>query len=407
MARTIEGNPFQEQAGQSLAESADVRSQAVRTAVPTNPAGTATTPATFQAAGGTTDTGTDFQSGVSSILQTGTSTPTQATLINPTTGDRQAVVSGSEQAQQLFGQGYVLEASPGVPVEGAVTATETVTEEAPDVTTTTTGTEVITTSDTQSRIDSLRGEAEVLRSQAFEAAYGFTPDEWANLDASAQRRLRNQRVQGLVASLGNVNAAITQAQAEEEAAKADAQTEKENALNTLNLYLEYGVVDSVGSEVIASLAETAGLDASAIVAMSESANMPALEQLGSDLYQVEFNPETGLWETTLVQSGYSGGGGGGSAVTTETGVTEPSDSDKLIYNQVASGEVAITALSDNEREAYDRVSTWLAAQTAAATPTKTTTKTTAVEEDTTGGGGFLSGVTSALTGGVGTGIFNR
>lgn len=38
----------------------------------------------------------------------------QATLIDPRTGRRVAVETGSQQAQQLFGQGYVLEQRPGV-----------------------------------------------------------------------------------------------------------------------------------------------------------------------------------------------------------------------------------------------------------------------------------------------------
>jgi len=46
-----------------------------------------------------------------------------ATLINPDTGDRRPVEVGSQGAQQLFGQGYVLEQSPNVPAAGAVQAT--------------------------------------------------------------------------------------------------------------------------------------------------------------------------------------------------------------------------------------------------------------------------------------------
>lgn len=40
-------------------------------------------------------------------------TPQMATLVNPTTSERKAVQVGSQDAQQLFGQGFVLETKPG------------------------------------------------------------------------------------------------------------------------------------------------------------------------------------------------------------------------------------------------------------------------------------------------------
>jgi len=46
----------------------------------------------------------------------------RATLINPTTGAREAIDIGSAREKELFGQGFVLEQSPGVPVQGATSA---------------------------------------------------------------------------------------------------------------------------------------------------------------------------------------------------------------------------------------------------------------------------------------------
>lgn len=46
-----------------------------------------------------------------------------ATLIHPDSGARQAVEVGSQDAQGLFGQGYVLEQSPNVPAKGSIQST--------------------------------------------------------------------------------------------------------------------------------------------------------------------------------------------------------------------------------------------------------------------------------------------
>ena len=48
--------------------------------------------------------------------------PKMATLVNKQTGDRKAVAVGSQDAQSLFGQGYVLEGAPAQPAPGAITA---------------------------------------------------------------------------------------------------------------------------------------------------------------------------------------------------------------------------------------------------------------------------------------------
>ena len=51
---------------------------------------------------------------ISSIIQTGSAQPKLATLVNPNTGERKAVAVGSQEAQALFGQGFILEtAAPG------------------------------------------------------------------------------------------------------------------------------------------------------------------------------------------------------------------------------------------------------------------------------------------------------
>jgi hypothetical protein len=239
---------------------------------------------------------------------TGT-TPTQenlATLINNTSGDKRVVEVGSAEAQELFGQGYELMGS-GVQesstpsVEGSTTAPvvpepSSITQAAPSV----------------GSIDWLRKKSNATRSEMFSLVYGYTPDEIQDLPPSEQRYLRNLRVQGLKAELGNWQDAIEVARQEDLDARS-------TNLEKLNLYLKYGVLNELEDSELQGLAASVGLSADAVRAMGvEGIEPPELRSVNGNLYQLQFNPESGTWESSLIigkSSGGGGGGGGGSSYT--------------------------------------------------------------------------------------------
>lgn len=225
-------------------------------------------------------------------------TANMATLINPTTGDKQVVESGSQAAQQLFGQGYQLMGADGNPTGTAAAPATTPTSSVPGIPSTT------TSEPTVGSVEWLRNQANMTRSEAFNAVYGYTPDEWQDLPPGTQRYLRNLRVQGLATQLGNLNSAIEVARQEELDAR-------QTSLDTLNMYLQYGVLDQIPEGDLQKLVSDTGLSLEAVKAMAEpTAQPPELRQVGSNLYSIQYNPETGQFDSQLVISGKSGGGSG-------------------------------------------------------------------------------------------------
>src|SRR5574343_23808 len=265
----------------------------------------------------------NVQQAFSNIIQTGKATtppPTQtapqqqmATLVNPKTGDRKAVPVGSQEAQGLFGQGYILENQ--APSTSTATVNTNINNQ------TTNQVQQQTQKQPASRIPFLRGEADKVRQEAFTTVYGYTPDEWQNLYPEAQRRLRNQRVQGLAGQLGNLNSAIQQAQQEEASAKSETQKARANALDTLNVYLKYGVLNKLSLADKQTLASTAGCATDALDAIAEQSDAKPVElkTLGADLYQVSYD-ENGQPSVKLLASGKSSGGGGGGSGAPKTTV---------------------------------------------------------------------------------------
>ena len=256
---------------------------------------------------------TSLSDSIGSILKTGSATASMATLVNPTTGDRQAVAVGSQDAQKLFGEGYILETAGESPEAKAAAAAEATASATAGATTSVSGEIVLPTTTTATGYDlgSLRANAQRLRQEAFSTVYGYSPDDWANLDPAAQRRLRNQRVQGIVGELGNVNAAIEMLKEEEKQAR-------ENAVDNLNLYLKYGLIGQLSGEELDAIAEQTGLSADALKTIGEQEEPPELKTVGGNLYSIQRNPETGQFDTQLIiQKSTGGGGGGGGAATSD------------------------------------------------------------------------------------------
>lgn len=252
---------------------------------------------------------------IGNIIQTGSANPApapapaaaggavKATLINPQTGEKVVVDSGSQQAQQYFGQGFQLysgdqAAQPGAAGAGAGAGSVP-------------GLPKEQTQKNPQDVGYLREQAAKTRSEIFSGVYGYTPDEWQDLPPSTQRQLRNQRIQGLVNQLGNINDAI-------QVAKEEEQNARQTSLDQLNTYLQYGVLDQLDEATLSNLSASTGLDAKALKVISEQKDPPELRSVDGNLYAVQWNPDTGAYETTLVvrgggASGGGGGGGGGSS----------------------------------------------------------------------------------------------
>lgn len=244
----------------------------------------------------------------SSTIQTGSPNPQMATLINPQTGERTdpPVIVGSEQAQQLFAQGYVLEGSPGTPSAGARSATTGRVFSGSEnvLATLEASTQPDPFKQAQTRLSFLQNQKEQLRQQAFASTYSYSPEEWENLSPAAQRRLRNQRVQGLLGAVGNVDLAISQIETE-------LKTQKTEAVDAINFYLNNGALGLIDDEKLSQLAANAGLDASALRGISDPELEWELKQLGSDLVAVKFDSGTGDMEKKTLHTSGSGSSGGG------------------------------------------------------------------------------------------------
>ena len=350
------------------------------------PTGTGITPAdeilkgTVGGSTGTTDPtatgGTDISQQLSNIVQTGTAAPQpvsdptgpQATLVNPDTGERRAVSVGSQDAQQLFGQGFVLEGAGGQPAGVQAPGTSA---QASGTESAATGGASLESTIQQSpqgpdRISFLQGEANRVRGEAFSAVYGHTPDEWQDLPPGTQRFLRNQRVQNLARQLGNFNSAI-------QTVKEEMKTTRETALENLNLAMQFGVVDQMDDATLATLQASTGLSADVIRSFGSQPEPPELRSVGGNLYAIQYNPETGAFESQLV----IGGGGSGPSRSGPSGPPGPSDlsgglepspSEWQVYNRMLSGDEKNP--TKEERAIFDKVSGFVAANTITETSTQ-------------------------------------
>jgi len=251
------------------------------------------------APGGGGDPAADFSTSLGNIIQTGSSAAQQATLMNPQTGERQVVDVGSPEAQQLFGQGFVLQGADGQPTADASASV--------DVNLSGDG-RPGDPSGPPDRLSFLRSEGDRIRAQAFSSVYGHTPDEWQDLPPSTQRQLRNQRVQGLAGQLGNINSAI-------QTVKEEMETTRDTALENLNLAMQFGVTDQMDADELQKISDELGLSPDVIKSFGSQTEPPELRSVGGSLYAIQFNPETGAFESQLVigkpASGGGGGGGGG------------------------------------------------------------------------------------------------
>lgn len=285
---------------------ADLRSRDIASASQTAaPSVTAVKPPSLAGAGATS-----VSNAIGSIIRTGSAAPLNTAGLAEAASRRAAGTANATDLANLAyaeSQGWKETTAPTGTITGSITAPTTTPITAPTI--------APTTAAVSSRIPGLRTEAEALRKQAFEQVYGgVTAEEFQNLDPAAQRRLRSQRVQGLVGALGNVNDAINFAIKEEEDAKADTQLARENALETLETYLKYGVTDSVPEDQLNQLATAAGLSPEAFKEMASAAEAgepPELREVGGNLYSLSFDPESGEWISKLVQSKPPSGDGGG------------------------------------------------------------------------------------------------
>lgn len=310
------------------------------------------------------------------LVATGSASPKMATLVNQATGDRQAVAVGSAQAQILFGQGYVLEQTP--PTGGTQptqpTAPAPTAPAAPD------------------KLGQLQGEASRIRKEAFTSVYGYTPDEWQDLMPETQRQLRSQRVQDLAGQMGDVTAAIAQV-------KEETRTAKEDALNTLNAYLEYGVLQSLPEDQLSTLASQTGMSLDALKKIAvKTEERPKLEQVGSDLYEITWDEATKSYKSKLFLRGRTGGGGGGRSAPGDIkmaelgGIDYPASFVEYYKTYISPG--AGTRMTPDPMAVQNEFTKWAQSKTA---PKDTSTDTGDFRSDFDAG---MSAVSSgAITGG--------
>lgn len=287
-------------------------------------------------------TTTNVTNALDSIIKTGSATPKMATLVNPNTGERKAVAMGSEDEQQLFSQGFILETATSTNLTAPNAAGAQATTTATGRLTAPIATEIQSTGGLD--ISSLRADAARLRQEAFEGVFGYRPSEWNNLSPQVQRRLMNQRVSSILAERGNVLDAINIAK-EEQAATRD------TALENYNFALKAGVTDQLSPEMLQQVSNETGLSVEALKKMGTSEEIPELRSVGGNLYQISWNPNTQQFESKLVIGKPSGGGGGGGSKKTassslrevydaETGeylgqrnVPDEIEGDKVLYDK--------------------------------------------------------------------------
>lgn len=275
------------------------------------------------AAPAATPAATAFRSATSNLVRTGSlsgtpaptsSAPAQkmATLVGAD-GTRKAVAVGSADAQNLFGQGYKLETA--APAAGAGATPTTPATPATSATTTPATPAATATTSYADKKAGLRKQLADLENEQFVRTTEYTPEELRNLTPGQQAELRRQRVTALSGQLGNITAALQTVKDEEDAAKSEQDKARTNALETLNTYLKYGVLDQLSAEEQKQLATDSGMNPAALKKINDAAaagDPPELKEVGGNLYSLAYDTASGTWKSTLVQSKPVSSGGGAS-----------------------------------------------------------------------------------------------
>lgn len=283
-----------------------------------------------------TPAATAFRSATSNLVRTGSlsgtpaptsSAPAQkmATLVGAD-GTRKAVAVGSADAQNLFGQGYKLETAAPAAGAGATPTTP-----ATGATTTPTTPAATATTSYADRKAGLRKQLADLENEQFVRTTEYTPEELRNLTPGQQAELRRQRVTALSGQLGNITAAIQTVKDEEETAKSDADKARSNALETLNTYLKYGVLDQISPEEQTQLAADSGMNPAALKKINDAAlagDPPEIREFDGNLYEVVLDAATNSHSLKLIKAGTpksSGGAGAGGVQQSFGGDNYPKD----------------------------------------------------------------------------------
>jgi hypothetical protein len=252
-----------------------------------------------------------------------------ATLIHPDTGDREAVSAGSQDAQKLFGEGFVLEGSPNTPVAGATQATtgkvttgnsltaggvfaETVQNKAIEKITEKRNELLNAPENYDTQILLQRG---ALFQALAEGATALTPDNLRWLTPQQQQAIRDGNQSLLKSAIGGLNSILQgradlrkeeEARQEQEEAKRLAQME-----TAFSMYNTYNLWDKLSDEEKENVENTFNLPPGSVDSIIERSNAEGentftLRSSGSNLLELELDPSGRVVNQRIIASSSTG-----------------------------------------------------------------------------------------------------
>lgn len=278
-----------------------------------------------------------------------------ATLIHPDTQARQAVEVGSQDAQKLFGQGYVLEQSPGIPVKGATQAgTGRVTTGKPA----TSAGKFVELVNKRSKEKVQKKQEEILNApdsydQILEKRYGalttalldgataLTPENLRWLDPAQQAAVRDGNINLLKTARAGTTAEMqmrSNRKKEEEATKEREEAKRlAQAETTFNLYSKYGMWDKLSEEQKIDLETTLGLPTGTVASLDAAAQETPggaweLRSTDQGLTAVYLDPATGETKFNVVVPAKATGDGTTGVGGSYTGTTFGSAQEEINFN---------------------------------------------------------------------------
>jgi len=283
-----------------------------------------------------------------------------ATLLHPDTGARQAVEVGSEDAQKLFGEGFVLEQSPDTPVAGATQATtgkvttgsplsaggvfaQTVQELAAQKVTDKRNEILNAPENYDTQIALQRG---ALFQALAEGTTALTPENLRWLTPQQQQAIRDGNksvIQSAIIGLNSILQARTDLRKEEEA-----RVEKEEAKRLAQMETTFDIYNTIGFDKLdetkrAELEVSLGLPTGTLDSVIESAQEGELKwELGTDannnIIRYRFDEVTGEYESEIISRKTPTGGGSSSSISA------PSEEVTLWANEIEAGTASLDAI---------------------------------------------------------------
>src|SRR3990167_7184694 len=272
--------------------------------------------------------------------QAPTGTGQMATLVNQATGDRKAVAVGSPESKQLFSQGYVLElqvpggsvAGPsGAGAAGSATpltpeqqqskysdAMRGVIEQGANV-----GRDKMFSMDSNSFDNQLMTQRGLLVSALF--GENLTPEDLRFLSPEQQEAIRSGKKEAIEAQVAGLGYVITNRREAMKAQEDARRQDERDALTRISTLGELGLFGSLSDDALAQLAQQTGLDPEALKGLHDhAAETGGVDwELDTDpdgnLVMYRFDPTSGTYESKIVQrKTVKATGGGGTKEADDT-----------------------------------------------------------------------------------------